>query len=349
MSCYIFLSLSVMTIASIILYNIIRRIPDFSDINSIDEFIERIKESVPEPVIPDLKDNIIDGHFLKLKDGSLVDLEELILVQKKKGGSRLEDFCRDYLERKFGRRFPTVRPDWLKNPRTGHNLELDCYCEEIGLALEYNGPQHYIFPNPYNATEKEFREGLYRDRVKESICRRIGLTLISVPYNIKENKICEFIDEQLKDFVIVPFQPPLRTVSPRPEDLVEFMDDFVEFTKKVKAVKVPKATKATKAVKVPKAVKATKAVKKDASINALETVLNAENSKSGSTSMMVSEGKTKKAEKAEKTEKKVKAEKVKKVTKKKRDSVALIDPIFDAILSKNPLPSLFFSDKDLCT
>ena len=102
MSCYIFLSLSVMTIASIIFYNIIRRIPDLRDINSIDEFIERIKESVPEPVIPDLKDNIIDGHFLKLKDGSLVDLEELILV-KRKGGSRLEDFCRDYLERKFGR------------------------------------------------------------------------------------------------------------------------------------------------------------------------------------------------------------------------------------------------------
>ena len=32
---------------------------------------------------------------------------------------------------------------------TGKSLELDCYNVEYGVALEYNGIQHYKFPNPF--------------------------------------------------------------------------------------------------------------------------------------------------------------------------------------------------------
>ena len=64
--------------------------------------------------------------------------------------SKGETECRKVLESIFGKPFPSSRPDFLRNPVTGgiHNLELDCYNHELGLAVEYNGIQHYKF-SPY--------------------------------------------------------------------------------------------------------------------------------------------------------------------------------------------------------
>jgi len=75
-----------------------------------------------------------------------------------------------------------IRPSFLKNPETKQNLELDCYCEKYSLAVEYNGAQHYIFPSKYHKNEKEFINQVYRDRLKQKLCDKAGIYLISVPY-----------------------------------------------------------------------------------------------------------------------------------------------------------------------
>ncbi|MEK7070534.1 MAG: hypothetical protein AAB966_01895, partial [Patescibacteria group bacterium] len=69
--------------------------------------------------------------------------------------SKGERACRDAVEDIFGKEFPSVRPGWLINPETGYPLELDCYNADLKLAIEFQGSQHYEFPNRYHKTVEE--------------------------------------------------------------------------------------------------------------------------------------------------------------------------------------------------
>lgn len=96
-----------------------------------------------------------------------------------KGEDIVYEVLQEILESEVER---NIRPDFLRNPETGKNLELDCYCEEYALAVEYNGVQHYKFPSVYHKTEEEFYNQVYRDRLKKKLCDEAGVYLISVPY-----------------------------------------------------------------------------------------------------------------------------------------------------------------------
>lgn len=92
-------------------------------------------------------------------------------------------------ERVFGVKFlSNERPEWFKNPKTNKPLELDMYNPELQLAIEYNGEQHYRFPNYYHANtdagKVQFLDQLERDEIKRSLCAQLGINLIEVPYNI---------------------------------------------------------------------------------------------------------------------------------------------------------------------
>lgn len=75
-----------------------------------------------------------------------------------------------------------IRPDFLQNPESGKNMELDCYCEKYKIAVEYNGIQHYKYPSAFHKSEREFYNQVYRDRLKKKLCDKAGIYLISVPY-----------------------------------------------------------------------------------------------------------------------------------------------------------------------
>lgn len=83
-----------------------------------------------------------------------------------------------------------VRPDFLKNPETGCNLELDCFAEEYAIAVEYNGIQHYKYPSAFHSSETQFLKQVQRDRLKKRLCDEAGVYLIPVPYwvDIYESK-----------------------------------------------------------------------------------------------------------------------------------------------------------------
>ncbi len=95
--------------------------------------------------------------------------------------------CRKVLQQIFNRSFSKARPDFLNNPVTGgsHNLELDCYCPELRLAIEYNGSQHYKYIPYFHKTRDAFTNQKYRDELKRRMCRDNGITLIEVPYTVK--------------------------------------------------------------------------------------------------------------------------------------------------------------------
>lgn len=77
-------------------------------------------------------------------------------------------------------------------------LEFDGYNENKKLAIEYNGIQHYVYPNHWHKTEEDFIYQQKRDDRKRNYCQQQGIFLIEVPYT--ENKTLEqFLQHYIKE------------------------------------------------------------------------------------------------------------------------------------------------------
>jgi hypothetical protein len=87
----------------------------------------------------------------------------------------------------------------LVNPETNRNLELDCYNDELKIGLEYNGAQHYVYPNAFHKSEKEFISQVRRDEYKHRQCDKRGVYLITVPYDVTVKQMEAYIRERLPD------------------------------------------------------------------------------------------------------------------------------------------------------
>jgi hypothetical protein len=100
----------------------------------------------------------------------------------------IESKVREIFESLTGKKFPSVRPQWLKNPDSKSNglLQLDGYCEELKLAFEYDGEFHYV---PYwgTNTTSSLKATQLRDKVKDTLCEAFGVSLIRIPYTEKKN------------------------------------------------------------------------------------------------------------------------------------------------------------------
>jgi len=113
--------------------------------------------------------------------------------------SKGEKKCREFLEYLFGKPFVNCRPEFMINPVTNQPLELDCYNEELKLAIEYQGQQHYTFNKMMHQNSKHcFQNQQYRDHIKRDLCKQNGIQLVEVPYNIPEEKIPDFLYLELK-------------------------------------------------------------------------------------------------------------------------------------------------------
>ena len=113
--------------------------------------------------------------------------------------SKGEIECRRVLQFIFNKSFDKARPNFLRNPVTGgdFNLELDCYDPELGIAVEYNGVQHYKFIPFFHKNKEAFLNQKYRDDMKRRICKENGILLIEVPYTVKIEDIKSFIQKSL--------------------------------------------------------------------------------------------------------------------------------------------------------
>lgn len=106
-----------------------------------------------------------------------------------------EEECRSILEEIYCEPFPSCRPDFLVNPETGKCLELDCYNQRLGIACEYNGVQHYQYPNIFHSNEQQFKDQMRRDKFKEKVCMKNGILLLIVPYTVKNIRV--YLEERL--------------------------------------------------------------------------------------------------------------------------------------------------------
>jgi hypothetical protein len=113
--------------------------------------------------------------------------------------SKGEKECRYILENYFQKPFPKCRPNFLRNVVTGgdFNLELDCFNEELGIAVEYNGIQHEKYIPYFHKNKESFYNQKYRDFMKLKLCQENNIILITVPHNIKINNIKNYLLREL--------------------------------------------------------------------------------------------------------------------------------------------------------
>lgn len=122
----------------------------------------------------------------------------------KKEQKHNENTCRRIVQGIFGKPFPTIRPDWIRNPTSGKRLELDMYNETIitplgkGLAFEYDGIQHsqYI-PHFHRHGPEDFVKQCKRDLYKDQVCKNRGVLLIRIPHTVQKDDLSSYIKTQL--------------------------------------------------------------------------------------------------------------------------------------------------------
>ena len=142
----------------------------------------------------------LEGKKIEEKSPRSLALGEFQCYKNEKM-SKGEKLCKEVIEDIYGVPFYCVRPNFLKNPETGRNLELDLYNDSLKIAVEYSGIGHYKYPNPFHKTREEFINQVRRDQFKVDMCDANGVYLITVPYsvNLEYDAIRKYIEYYLPE------------------------------------------------------------------------------------------------------------------------------------------------------
>ena len=108
-----------------------------------------------------------------------------------------EEIMRHALREMYGQPFAKAHPKWLRNPETGRCLELDCYNATLGIAAEYNGEQHYKYPNTFHKSQEAFEAQVRRDEFKKKKCKEHGVLLIIIPYTVPKDEIKDYLKRKI--------------------------------------------------------------------------------------------------------------------------------------------------------
>lgn len=105
-----------------------------------------------------------------------------------------EHITRCFFEYIFNKQFPKIRLDFLINSN-GNKMELDGYCEDLRIAFEYHGMQHYKEIAMFKKIT--LQERAKDDKLKKRQCLDNGIILIEIPYTVKHEDIGMHICKEL--------------------------------------------------------------------------------------------------------------------------------------------------------
>lgn len=147
----------------------------------------------------DKKVNYLNSLYLNIKDKipqfpAFVS-PGLAHVVKGNHDSVPERYTVEYMERLFyPEKFDTRKfISWIRNPKTNKPLQIDGYSENLKIGVEYNGIQHYQWPNFLSMDKTGFLNQVYRDEIKRSICKQYAFFLIIIPYTVNIMNIPYYI------------------------------------------------------------------------------------------------------------------------------------------------------------
>jgi len=112
--------------------------------------------------------------------------------------SKGEQITRELIERILGKPFIKERPEWLRESNRSRCLELDGYNQDLNIAFEYQGEQHYSFIPLFHQKIDDFEKQQRRDNLKAEICAQREVKLIQVPYTRRGDR--QFIIDELRKF-----------------------------------------------------------------------------------------------------------------------------------------------------
>lgn len=95
--------------------------------------------------------------------------------------SKLQRLFGDMLDSKFPQYKirENYRPDWLISP-SGNKLELDFFIENINIAYEIQGEQHFRYIEFFHGNEDGFRKRLLLDQEKKDLCYGRNIKLVEI-------------------------------------------------------------------------------------------------------------------------------------------------------------------------
>ncbi len=123
-----------------------------------------------------------------------------------------EERCRKIFEDIFQVNFDKSYPRWLKSERGGQ-MHLDGYNNNLKIAFEYQGEQHYRFVPYWHRNSETFEQRQADDRWKKKLCKERDVILIEIPYTVKYNQLEEYIINKCKEMGIVISKNTLDIIS----------------------------------------------------------------------------------------------------------------------------------------
>ncbi|MFZ4795956.1 MAG: hypothetical protein ACOYMA_00585 [Bacteroidia bacterium] len=99
-----------------------------------------------------------------------------------------EEITRIYFETIFNNKFPKIKPPWLVNS-DGFIMELDGFCNELNIAFEHNGKQHYSIVKKFKMSNDSFIKRLNDDKTKNILCKKHNVKLITINQLFEKTKI----------------------------------------------------------------------------------------------------------------------------------------------------------------
>ena len=109
--------------------------------------------------------------------------------------------------------------DWLT---TENNtlMYADIYFPKYNLVIEYHGEQHFIFPNYFHKTHKEFTDAKNRDILKKELISKNNIKFIEWNYREALTEKSAY-DKLIKaGFSARELRPPLLTHRPKKAKLI---------------------------------------------------------------------------------------------------------------------------------
>lgn len=99
-----------------------------------------------------------------------------------------ENKVRNILNYLFDTNFSRSKPSWNINPKTNKKLELDGYSEELNMAFEFQGLQHYKQVPYFKVGNEELEYIQYKDKIKKENCLLNKVKLIIINDTKETNK-----------------------------------------------------------------------------------------------------------------------------------------------------------------
>jgi len=109
--------------------------------------------------------------------------------------SKSEEITRHVLQEIFDRPFPKKRPRWLRNSRD-RQMELDGYAEDLAVAFEYQGEQHFKESSWYGGN---LQQRIGDDKRKAKLCLQHGVCLLIATYEDDYSDFAKIFEAQLNE------------------------------------------------------------------------------------------------------------------------------------------------------